>query len=79
MQHMYEGPINCEENVNLHYYLDVKDRREDELDNLAYYVAGIRINIAHMFPPLIAILSALIQRKDAILLVFKLSVFLGII
>ena len=37
MQHMYEGPINCEENVNLHYYLDVKDRREDELDNLAYY------------------------------------------
>ncbi len=37
MQHMYEGKINCEGDADLHYYLDVKDRREEELDNLVYY------------------------------------------
>ena len=37
MNHMYDGPIECEGDTDLHYYLDVKDRREDELDNLAYY------------------------------------------
>ena len=34
---MYEGKINCEGDADLHYYLDVKDRREEELDNLVYY------------------------------------------
>ena len=37
MHHMYDGPIECEGDADLHYYLNVKDRREDELDNLAYY------------------------------------------
>ena len=37
MNHMYDGPIDCEGDTDLHYYLQVKDRREDELDNLAYY------------------------------------------
>ena len=50
MNHMYDGPYRLRGGYKTfcQYYLQVKDRREDELDNLAYYAGQTRISIVLM-------------------------------